>query len=443
MPCLHERYRAEYLNAKQVFRRRVMFSRKKSMPGLIGVTLIGILVAAFAISIFSAPVFTFTGGPNGNGTAKLFLALDGVGDPNNPTPLSTLSVKPNTTFKVRLYLDVRNLLYSNDQTGIVNQQVAVAAQAQWNVKFDPTLVTLLTPNITCAVPNNAANNPSFIGAQAPFDFCFDYTFGPSNANNINTQGRVSLVDAGNSAGGRAVTDFPNGLVPLTAYTFKTGANNGGPTVIDLNPPLDAVINAQTDFVEINDRDVPNAQTKEIPFVNTNLSLTIANNPPTVTSTVTSVEGDAARNVNIVVNDADGDPVTINSTTQPTLAGATLNCPSGAQAVPFNCTLSLPALGFQSSGFFTAAVSATDGAVTTNQTINITVGNVNRPPTLVAIQNQIVGQGTTTNVPLSASDQDAEDNNITFSVTNVTPALNGVTLVPTGANAAGNLAITAT
>src|SRR5580765_4938105 len=100
MPCLHERYRAEYLNAKQVFRRRVMFSRKKSMPGLIGVTLVGTLVAAFAISVFSIPAFNFTGGPNGNGTASLFFALEPAGAPNNPVPLSTLSLKPNKTFKV-------------------------------------------------------------------------------------------------------------------------------------------------------------------------------------------------------------------------------------------------------------------------------------------------------------------------------------------------------
>src|SRR5881394_3958613 len=120
MPCLHERYRAEYLNAKQVFRRRVMFSRKRSVPGVIGVALIGILVAAFAISVLSTPTPSYTGGPNGNGTASLFFALEGVGDPNNPTPLTSLTVKPNTQFKVRLFLDVRNLLYTNSDTGIIN-----------------------------------------------------------------------------------------------------------------------------------------------------------------------------------------------------------------------------------------------------------------------------------------------------------------------------------
>ena len=152
------------------------------------------------------------------------------------------------------------------------------------------------------------------------------------------------------------------------------------------------------------------------------------------------EGDQATNVNIVVNDADGDPVTVTNVTQPNLPGATLTCPTGAQAVPFNCTLSLRPFGFASSGNFTASISATDGIATTVQPIAITVGNVNQPPTLAAIPNQLVPQGTTVNVPLSATDTDVADNNITFSVTNVTPALNGVTLTPSGANTAGNLAI---
>jgi uncharacterized repeat protein (TIGR01451 family) len=169
-----------------------------------------------------------------------------------------------------------------------------------------------------------------------------------------------------------------------------------------------------------------------------------NRPPTVTPTTAAAkEGDAAQSFMITVNDPDGNMVSITAITQPNIPGATLTCPNGLNtpaAVPFSCTLSLPALSFTSAGFYTAGVSASDGGATTNQTINITVGNVNRSPVLAAILNQKLVAGQTINVPLSATDPDPEDTNITFSVTNVTPSPVGVTLTPSGANTSGNLQI---
>jgi NAD(P)-dependent dehydrogenase (short-subunit alcohol dehydrogenase family) len=130
---------------------------------------------------------------------------------------------------------------------------------------------------------------------------------------------------------------------------------------------------------------------------------------------------------------------------PNLSGATLNCPNLGPVAPPNtltCSLNLPALSFTTAGFYSASITASDGSFSTNQTINITVGNVNRPPVIAAIVGtKFVGPGKTINVPLSATDPDPEDTNITFSVTNVTPAPVGVTLTPSGTNTSGNLQIT--
>jgi hypothetical protein len=105
-----------------------------------------------------------------------------------------------------------------------------------------------------------------------------------------------------------------------------------------------------------------------------------------------------------------------------------------------CSLNLPALGFTTAGTYTAAITASDGFFSTNQTIAITVGNVNRVPVIAPIAHQFLAPGQTVNLPLSATDPDPEDTNITFSVTNVVPAPTGISLTPSGSNTSGKLQI---
>jgi len=133
-------------------------------------------------------------------------------------------------------------------------------------------------------------------------------------------------------------------------------------------------------------------------------------------------------------------VTVTAITQPNLTGATITCPNGATATPFNCSLNLPLLSFTTAGSYNASVTVTDGInPPVVQPISITVQNVNRAPVLTAIPNQIASDGQTLNVPLASTDPDPEDTNRTFSVTNVVPAAVGVTFTPSGTNN-GNLQI---
>jgi hypothetical protein len=142
---------------------------------------------------------------------------------------------------------------------------------------------------------------------------------------------------------------------------------------------------------------------------------------------------------------DNESLTVSNITQPNLPGAALTCPSVGPVSPpatLTCSLNLPALSFTTAGTYTASLSGFDGSLTTTQSITITVGNVNRPPVLTTISNQAIAAGQTINVPLSATDPDPEDTNITFSVSNVSPAPAGLTFTPSGKNTAGNLQIVA-
>ncbi|HZS45535.1 MAG TPA: Ig-like domain-containing protein [Blastocatellia bacterium] len=418
-----------------------MFSRKVLLTVLIGAALIG----GFALKAFTFAGPVFTGGPKGDGNAQLFLSLDPSA---NPTALSSFSIKPNKTFQTRLYFDTTNLILNNSTNGITNQPATLGAFTI-NVTFDTNFVQLVNPQIAqdqnfaliCSDPG--VNNPDFTGVPSPYNICNDYTFGPSNITQANSQKRISFVYLPNAnVRNNNTTAFKNGLIPLPTLVFKTIQNGTTTIKVDGTSQDNANVGSADSFTAGND--INNQQPSSIPFTATDVALNISNAPPSITSSASAKEGDTAHGVNIVVNDADGDPVTITSVTQPTLSGATLSCPGvgTSQAVPITCTLNFPTLGFTSAGNFTAAISATDGTDTTNQTINITVGNVNRPPSLAAITNRNLAQGATLDIPLSATDPDPEDTNITFSVTNVVPPLSNVTITPSGSNTAGNLHIVA-
>src|SRR5262252_4419479 len=98
-----------------------MVSRKVLFAALVGAA----LIVGLTISAFTQTGPVYMGGPQNDGKAQLFLALEPA-DPVNPVPLPSFTIKPNKTFKVRLFLDTRNLIYSNQTTAISNEAVRVA-----------------------------------------------------------------------------------------------------------------------------------------------------------------------------------------------------------------------------------------------------------------------------------------------------------------------------
>jgi hypothetical protein len=379
-----------------------------------------------------------------------------------------------------------NLIGKNDamaglNNGVNNDQlgsIAVPLDPKLDIYGDnggPTPTLALLPGSPAIDKGGAANNPATgnplttdqRGLTRPYDYQSIANAGTGDGSDIGAYEVVAPMFIPPPPTAITTTEgLPPVSIPISAsdadptatISFALTKQDGtaAPVFVTLVPgvvgnPRTAmlIIDVSNDFnsagvyllrVRVSDGNNPPQATDAL------ITLTVnnANAPPTVTSSVTAKEGDAATLVNIIVDDPDHDPVTITNIVQPTLTGATLSCPTmGPVASPLTCTLSLPALGFSTAGFYTAGISVTDGTAATNQTINISGGNVNRAPVLAAIGNQVAKPGQTINVPLSATDPDAEDNNITFSVTDVTPALNGVTLTPTGSNTNGNLQIAVT
>ncbi|MBX7099767.1 MAG: hypothetical protein K1X89_18775 [Myxococcaceae bacterium] len=111
-----------------------------------------------------------------------------------------------------------------------------------------------------------------------------------------------------------------------------------------------------------------------------------------------------KNVTLVANDPDGDPVTF----------ALVSPPAWASLAGASVTLSP---GFSDSGQVTIGFTATDGkAAPVAGSFQVTVTNVNRAPVLAAIANVTLTAGTSTMVTLVASDPDGDV--VTLSATNL-------------------------
>lgn len=121
-------------------------------------------------------------------------------------------------------------------------------------------------------------------------------------------------------------------------------------------------------------------------------------------------------------DTDADPITYSGVSLPT--GATINPTTGA----FSWKPT-----FTQSGAYTLTVRATDGDLTSTQTVDVAIANVDRAPTLAAIANRNVVELASLNVALSAADADGDA--VVLSATGL-PAW--ATLVDNG-NGAGSIA----
>src|SRR5439155_865594 len=102
---------------------------------------------------------------------------------------------------------------------------------------------------------------------------------------------------------------------------------------------------------------------------------------------------------IRATDADGDAITFSKVSGPTfMTVTTINATTG------NVHL---APGFTDAGTYAATVSASGGFTSDRKSFTITVNSVNRAPTLNAIANMIVAQGTTADQVITGSDPDGD------------------------------------
>jgi hypothetical protein len=128
-----------------------------------------------------------------------------------------------------------------------------------------------------------------------------------------------------------------------------------------------------------------------------LSGTTTNSPPTLTNpgSQSNGEGSAVR-IQLLAGDADGDPVTFGATGLPD--GVTLDVSTGIiSGTP----------SFLSSGVHSVMVTASDGTTAASCTFTWTVSNINGPPVLAPIQDQINAENQTVSLNLSASDPDGD------------------------------------
>ncbi|MGE5372322.1 MAG: putative Ig domain-containing protein [Solirubrobacterales bacterium] len=137
---------------------------------------------------------------------------------------------------------------------------------------------------------------------------------------------------------------------------------------------------------------------------------------------------------VTASDPDGDAVTLSAANLP--EGAVFDAVSGTVYWTPN---------FFQSGSYPVQFAATDGSLSNNASVTITVNNVNRPPVLEPIADQTVDEAQALQFTAAATDPDAEA--LTFSASNLPSgaamSASGVFTWTPGYDQAGNYVITVT
>jgi 6-phosphogluconolactonase (cycloisomerase 2 family) len=177
-------------------------------------------------------------------------------------------------------------------------------------------------------------------------------------------------------------------------------------------------------------------TSSTTFTWTVLTVVTVNRPPVVANpgNPSSQEGDTVA-VQITATDPDGNPLTLSAT----------NLPPGLSINPTTGLIS-GTLPFTAAGMYAVTVTASDGALSGGTAFTWTVANVDRPPQVANPGPQNTLEGQTVALPITASDPDGDS--VTFSATNLPPALsiNAATGLISGTltrTSAGTYAVTVT
>ena len=215
-------------------------------------------------------------------------------------------------------------------------------------------------------------------------------------------GNQSVGEGGVLAFSLSATDPDGDALTYSGSNLPTGAVLTGAD-FSWTPDYDQAGNYPMTF-EVSDGGLTDSETITITVNNVNQS-------PILTEIgAKSINEDAALGITLSAGDPDGDALTYSATNLPlgaTFIGAVFSwTPEYDQAGDFNVTFQV-----------------TDGMATDQETITITVINVNRPPVLAGIGAQSVNEGSDLIIALSAGDPDGDA--VTYSALNL-PA--GATLL---------------
>jgi PKD repeat protein len=135
-----------------------------------------------------------------------------------------------------------------------------------------------------------------------------------------------------------------------------------------------------------------------------VTVTPTNHAPVLTqpANMTVNEGVTADQV-LNATDSDANPLTFSKASGPTYATVTTTSP-GTGAATGNLHL---APGFSDSGTSSVSILVSDGSLSDNKSLTVTVNNVNRPPTLTQPANMTVNEGATADQALLANDPDGD------------------------------------
>jgi hypothetical protein len=154
----------------------------------------------------------------------------------------------------------------------------------------------------------------------------------------------------------------------------------------------------------------------------------------------TVDEGATADQAITATDQDGDALSFTKVSGPTFLTVTTTSP-GTGTGTGNIHL---APGFSDSGAYGATVRASDGSLSDDKSLTVTVNDKNRAPTLDAIANMTVTEGATADQTIAGSDPDGDA--LTFAkvtgptfltVSTTNPTTGSVHLAPVTGDAAGS------
>ncbi len=201
----------------------------------------------------------------------------------------------------------------------------------------------------------------------------------------------------------SATDADGDAITFTSAgpAFLTRTDNAQVTTtrtgnIHLAPPL-----GTTGTFAASVTATANAQSASRAFT---ITVTATNQAPVLAQPVnmTVAEGATANQV-LNATDPDGNPLSFTLVSGPTYATVTTTTP-GTGTATGNLAL---APGFSDAGTAAATVRASDGSLSNDKSLTITVTNVDRAPTLNVINNMTVAAGATADQVISATDADGD------------------------------------
>ncbi len=207
-----------------------------------------------------------------------------------------------------------------------------------------------------------------------------------------------------------------------ALTFSaTNPLPTGATLIDNNNGT-ATFNWTPDFTQAGNYDVTITVSDGALTDSEQITITVGNvNRPPVLNPIGNQTATENQLLTFTVNASDPDGGTLTFTATSLLpSGATLTDNNNGTAT-FNWTPN-----FAQAGNYSVTITVSDGSLTDQETITITVGDVNRAPTVNNPGNKTVTEGQSLSFTITGSDPDG--GSLTFSATGL-PA--GATLAPLG------------